>query len=260
MFDLDAFEDSIINEDNTGILLVDKPRGKTSHDMVAQARRMTGISRIGHTGTLDPLATGLLILLIGRQYTKLQTQFLKLDKEYLCVAELGRTTDSFDDDGVTQAEADWERLSKLTKEDVMKAVKSFKGTHDQTVPSFSAVKVDGKKMYELARKQRQLNARASGVDEEELLIDPDELPVREVTVFSIRLESFTKDTKNKKVFFSFRAFVSSGTYIRSLAYDIGQRLGVGATVMELRRTKIAHISVEKAQTLREKRKKPSFRL
>ena len=135
-----------------GILLVDKPTGITSHDVVYKVRKKTGVKRVGHTGTLDPLATGLLIVLVGREFTKRQTEFLKLDKDYICEAQLGVETDTYDVDGKTIKEASWEELKKITETDFKRALDNFRGEINQTVPPYSAVKIKGEKLYEKARK------------------------------------------------------------------------------------------------------------
>lgn len=240
MFDLDSFTTSFQNEDGTGIVLIDKPVGLTSHDVVARVRRQTGIKRVGHSGTLDPLATGLLIILIGRQYTKLQDVFLKQDKEYECTVQLGITTDSYDSDGQILQTAPWEKVQGVTKQAVSTALDTFIGSQMQTVPAFSAVKVGGKKMYELARKQQPI----------------ENLPSRQVTIYAIELLSFNQnavaqDESTQKVTVTFRVSTSSGTYIRSLAHDLGVQLGVGATVTALRRTKIGALGVEDAKKIDE---------
>jgi tRNA pseudouridine55 synthase len=189
---------------------------------------------------LDPLATGLLLLLVGRQYTKLQPVFLKQDKEYFCTAQLGVTTDSFDSDGTVSSKADWSQLKNIEQKDVVAVLEKFRGEQQQTVPSYSAVKIKGQKLYNLARK--------SAGGSEDLLKDI-ELPIRTVQVKELFLECFEKDEKLQHIFITFRTFVSSGTYIRSLAHDVGQQLGVGATVTALRRTKIGQIKIEKALSL-----------
>lgn len=227
---------SLRNEDGTGILLVDKPTGMTSHDVVAIARGKLGIRKIGHAGTLDPLATGLLILLVGRQYTKQQDVFMKQDKKYVCSAELGLVTDTYDIDGTVISKADWEAVKKITREQVAQVMQQFTGEIEQTVPIYSAVKVKGQKLYNLARQEEEVEV---------------ELPTRQVTIKELELLDFIKDEINQKLTISFRTFVSSGTYIRSLTHDIGQVLTVGATVTSLRRTKIGNAEVDNALSIEE---------
>lgn len=225
-----------------GMLLVDKPTGVSSHRVVNWARRLSGIKKVGHTGTLDPLATGLLIVLIGRKFTKQQEQYLKQDKEYLCTARLGLTTDSYDIDGDVIGTADWENVAHITKDQIIGIMTQFQGDIQQRVPIFSAVKRSGKKLYELAREAKHdLQAKYQA---EQILAD---LPERTVHIFELELVSLTQDTAQHMVEFQFRVHCSSGTYIRSLAHDIGQELGVGATVTALRRTKIGSHSVTQAK-------------
>lgn len=208
-----------------GIVLVDKPAGITSHDVVNRIRKATGIKKIGHAGTLDPLATGLLIILISREFTKQQAKFLKKDKQYLVTGRLGMTTDSYDIDGRVVEEVEKEKVEKISKEEIETALQSFKGEITQTVPAYSAVKVKGKKLYQLARKDK---------------IDLKRLPKRRITIQNIEMTEFDKG----KGEFILKVDCSSGTYIRSLIHDLGQKLGVGATVVQLRRTKIGKMKVE----------------
>jgi tRNA pseudouridine55 synthase len=223
-----------VNTPQTGILLIDKPTGMTSHDVVNIIRRQTGVKRVGHAGTLDPLATGLLIVLVGRESTKRQSEFLKQDKEYLCTAELGVTTDSYDADGKVLTQASWAEVGKISQEKVQTVVKNFIGEQQQTVPAYSAVKIHGQKLYEQAR---------SGE------IDLSQLPSRTVNIYELELTEFDKDSAEHKVCFTIRVKCSSGTYVRSLIHDIGQTLEVGATVTALRRTKIGALTVEQAKKL-----------
>jgi tRNA pseudouridine55 synthase len=213
-----------------GVLLVDKPAGVSSHDVVNWARRVTGVRRIGHTGTLDPLATGLLIILIGRDFTKHQVEYLKADKTYQVTALLGVTTDSYDATGQIIAKAIQENLDKITQAQLLKTLKKFTGVITQTVPPFSAVKKGGKELYKLARQGA---------------MEISSLPTREVKIFSLKPLNFSRTDDG---FWQLQLEVdcSSGTYIRSLVHDIGQELGTGAMVTELRRTKIGDISISEA--------------
>jgi len=212
---------------SAGVVLIDKPSGLTSHHIVNLVRQATGVKRVGHAGTLDPLATGLLIILISRQFTKQQSKFLKQDKQYLVTGQLGLVTDSYDTDGQVVKEAGKEEVGKVTQKDLEKALPAFTGQITQTVPAYSAVKVGGRKMYQLARKGQ---------------VDVKKLPRRQITIHSIKLVNF--DQKKKQ--FTLEVDCSSGTYIRSLVHDLGQRLGVGATVTQLRRTKIGQLLVDQA--------------
>ena len=218
----------------SGILLIDKPTGITSHDVVYQVRNKTGVRKVGHTGTLDPLATGLLIILVGREFTRRQSEFLKQDKEYLCKIQLGLETDSYDVDGQITKEVSWKELEKISQLDLEKVLDKFKGEIIQIVPAFSAVKVKGQKLYEKARRGE---------------IDKNDLPSRKVNIKELELIDFKKDEESQTIFFNIKVACSSGTYIRSIAHDVGQELGVGATVSELRRTKIGEFKLEIAATL-----------
>lgn len=215
---------------NEGILLLDKPTGLTSHDVVNVVRKKLQVKRVGHTGTLDPLATGLLIILVGRQYTKKQAEFLKQDKQYQVIIKLGLETDSYDSDGEVVKSASPDSLKKITTKKITTALKNFQGEIFQTVPSYSAVKIKGKKLYELARKKQTIA----------------KLPERTVNITHLELVSFNNQTSLLELLVG----CSSGTYIRSLAHDLGQVLKVGAHVVGLRRTKIGKISIDKAISMK----------
>jgi len=221
-------------EDKQGLLLIDKEVDWTSHDVVAKIRGITGVRRVGHAGTLDPLATGLLIILVSREFTKLQDQFMKQDKEYEVEAKFGITTDSYDSMGDIVDEMSWEEIKDLSEEKIKISMKDFLGQIEQTVPAYSAVKVNGKKLYEKARKGN---------------VDLEKLPSRVVRIYDFDLLEFNKDLITKVITAKFKTKVSSGTYIRSLIHDLGQRLQVGAHVVSLRRTKIGDISVDLATKL-----------
>lgn len=210
--------------DQRGILLVDKPTGPTSHDLVDWLRRVSGVRRVGHTGTLDPLASGLMIMLVGREFTKLQAQFLKSDKTYAVTAQLGVTSDSYDATGNILTKNDsWQNIRRVK---FQKAVNQFVGQIDQTVPIYSAVKINGEKLYDLARRGQA---------------DQIGLPARSVTIYSLRITNFSLPH------FTLEVSCSSGTYVRSLIHDIGQTLGVGAVVTALRRTQIGDYSINDAK-------------
>lgn len=210
--------------DKSGILLVDKPTGPTSHDLVDWLRRVSGVRRVGHTGTLDPLASGLMIMLVGRECTKLQDQFLKLDKTYLVTAQLGITSDSYDITG--KIEAKNENWQNLDREQLQKVVNKFLGRLEQTVPIYSAVKIKGEKLYDLARRGQA---------------DQVGLPARSVTIYSLNILDFSLP------YFTLEVSCSSGTYVRSLIHDIGQALGVGAVVTALRRVQIGEYSIDQTE-------------
>lgn len=207
----------------TGVLPVDKPEGPTSHDVVALARRALGIRRIGHTGTLDPFATGLLLLCIGPA-TRLAEYLTGLDKRYEAVARLGVATDTLDHTGEVVRRSDgWEALSP---EAVRNAFEEQRGRRLQTPPVYSAKKIGGRRAYELARK---------GV---ELAPEPVEVELHEVTV-----------TGADGADVAFRVRASSGTYVRAVARDAGESLGVGAHLVRLRRTCVGSFDVGSALPL-----------
>lgn len=198
------------------IVLMDKDPDWTSFDVVAKMRSILRIKKIGHAGTLDPFATGLLILLVGKA-TKMQDSLMLSDKVYEAEIKLGQRTDSFDKTGQVIAESD----KKISHEDILKAVKSFEGESFQLPPMFSAVKKDGKKLYELARK---------GIEVER---EPRKIIIRSINILEYGTGSF-----------KIKVHCSKGTYIRTLADDIGEKLGTYAFLRELRRTAIGEYRVE----------------
>ena len=195
----------------SGIFLVDKPVGLSSFGVVARVRRVSEVKKVGHAGTLDPMASGLLIVLVGKDYTRQADTFLKLDKSYEAEITLGATSDTADLEGLITPKSN----KKPSKADLQKCLNTFVGTIAQVPPRYSAIKIDGKRAYQKAR---------SG---EEFEIAP-----RKVTISAIKLLSYEYPKACIAV------DVSSGTYIRSLAEDIGERLGTGAYLSELRRTRI----------------------
>lgn len=221
----------------TGICLIDKAAGISSHGVVNALRRRFGIKRIGHTGTLDPLASGLMICLVGRQFTKLQDSFLKLPKSYLCMMKFGFTSDTFDKTGDVTKTAEWEKLASLTEAQAVAALATFLGQQQQQVPVFSAVKIQGEKLYQKMRKGKGLTALV--------------IPTRQVTFTELTLLAWLPNPATQSLTAQIQVTCSSGTYIRSLVHDFGQTLGVGAIVTELRRLKVGHWSVDQAQTITE---------
>jgi tRNA pseudouridine55 synthase len=215
-----------------GVHLVDKPSGPSSHTIVNYFRRQSGISRIGHTGTLDPLASGLLIILVGREFTRLQEQFLKQDKEYQVTAVLGESTDTYDSTGTTTSSSDWSQIKPITEIDVKNALQRFHGSIAQQAPIYSAIKQHGQKLYDKARLGQ--------------IVVP---PTRTVTIHQLELIAFEKDVKNQTLQVTLRVNCSSGTYIRSLVHDLGQTLRVGAHVSALRRTKIGAFTIKEASEI-----------
>jgi tRNA pseudouridine55 synthase len=212
------------------VLFIDKPSEWTSHDIVNVVRGKTGIRRVGHAGTLDPMATGLLIVLVGREATKYQDYFMHMDKSYRFTAQLGYETDTLDRTGGTTQRFNWDEFKNITKENIEEAIKHFVGTYEQQVPMYSAVRVDGQKLYALARKGKKVKP-----------------PTRIVKISAIELLNFERNETQQTITFECHVECGSGTYIRSLAHDIGQKLLVGATVTDLRRTTIGPFSVDNAQ-------------
>jgi tRNA pseudouridine55 synthase len=212
-----------------GLLLVDKPEGISSFGVVAKVRGIlrpkTGIKKIkvGHTGTLDPAATGLLVLAIG-SYTKKVPQLIKQDKTYFVTITLGKTSTTGDKEGEFTSVSD----AKPTKQDVSSSLNRFVGEIMQTPPIFSAIKINGQRAYNLARQGKEVK------------MEP-----RPVTIYAIDLIDYSYPTVK------FTCNVSSGTYIRSLAGDIGNKLGTGAYMSDLRRTKIGEFDIKEACVLQD---------
>lgn len=215
-----------------GLLIIDKPGGMTSHDVVGRVRRILGTRRVGHTGTLDPFATGVMVILVGRA-TRL-AQFLDKDeKEYEALVRFGFETDTGDRTG-ERRDAEADRLaSTLTADEVEAALVGFRGEIEQVPPMYSAKKIDGKKMYELARKGQTVERKAVRVriSELELLAPP------EIT--------------NETVRSPLRVVCSAGTYIRTLAEELGRKLGTLAHLDELRRTRSGRFAIAESLTLEE---------
>ena len=204
-----------------GLLLIDKPSGFTSSDIVAIARRALHTKCIGHSGTLDPLATGLLILLVQRRATRLQNQFLKLDKVYRATLKLGTDTDTWDAAGTPVQTFP---VPELTPEKIRAAMQTLTGEVKQQIPPFSAKKINGQKMYDLARQGTPVQDRFN-----------------QVRIFAWSgLEFDYKDT------LSFTLHCSCGTYVRSLARMLAQALGTTGHLTALRRLSIGPFSVEDA--------------
>lgn len=215
-----------------GVLAVDKPSGISSHTVVNWARKVFGIRKIGHTGTLDPLASGLLVLLIGREFTKKQAYYLRQDKEYIVTARLGIETDTYDSMGRTVAVCDWEQITGISSSEIKKVCASFIGISQQRVPAFSAVKQGGEKMYDLALAGK---------------VEASELPSRSITIHVLSVLDSMIDAEHTARYVTIRVACGSGTYIRSLIHDVGKLLGCGACVTELRRTAIGTMTVSDAE-------------
>ncbi len=212
--------------DLAGILLVDKPAGLTSHDVVARVRRVTGEGRVGHAGTLDPMATGLLVLLVG-PYTRLEPYLSSAEKEYTAAIAFGSSTDTDDAEGTVIASAPVPP-GVLDADYAAEVLHGFLGASMQLPPSYSAIKVGGAVAHRAAR---------SG--------SPLELAERSINVLSAELLGVEAETATWNVAFR----VSKGTYIRALARDIGERLGVPAHLAGLRRTASGTLRLEDAQPL-----------
>jgi|TARA_B110000196_G_scaffold16509_1_gene13032 tRNA pseudouridine55 synthase len=212
------------NDDPIGVLLVDKPQGMTSHDIVARMRRVFRIKKIGHAGTLDPMATGLLLILVGKA-TKVSQFLMSMDKEYTGTVKLGEATDSQDADGEI---VETKTVPELTQADVEKEMATFMGDQYQTPPMFSAKKVNGQKLYKLARQGKTIEREARVIHVSRYDILDFNLPEVSIIVGS-----------------------SKGTYIRTLAHDLGERLGCGGHLCALRRTQVGKFRIEDANTLEE---------
>lgn len=205
-----------------GILLVDKPRDHTSHDVVARLRGKLKMRRIGHAGTLDPMATGLLIILVGKA-TSASQYLISLDKEYEGTIELGKVTDTQDADGEVM---ETRPVPPLTEADVKAAMAGFLGDQYQMPPMYSAIKIDGVPLYKSARKGAEV-----------------EREPRFIRVMNWELTRFALPHLD------FRMRVTKGTYVRTLAHDLGQKLGTGAHLAALRRTASDKFHVSHALTI-----------
>ena len=214
-----------------GLVMIDKPTDWTSHDVVAKVRKAVGTKKVGHAGTLDPLATGLLVLGI-ESGTKLLTFLVGADKTYEATIRLGQQTVSDDSQSEVIYVADADKISKLTESEIQAEVAKLSGVIMQTPSSVSAIKVDGKRAYDLVRAGEQV-----------------ELKAREVTIHSFEVLSVSKQEDFLDL--AVRVECSSGTYIRAIARDLGAALGVGGHITSLRRTKVGHFDVAEANSLEE---------
>lgn len=224
------------------ILLVDKPKGVTSFDVIRLLRKKLNIKKMGHAGTLDPAASGLMIIGIGKGTKKL-AEYIKLDKEYMAEILVGTETDSDDLDGEIIKEiniSSTEAAETFSNEKVSAALTTMTGNLNLPVSAYSAIKKDGVPFYKkayLAKKQGKS-------------IDEKELPIREMKVYKSRLEDIKYENKDKKVVLTVVFTVGSGTYIRSLAKELGRRLGeYPATIKNLKRTKIGEFKIADAINL-----------
>jgi tRNA pseudouridine55 synthase len=211
-----------------GLLLIDKPKTWTSFDVVNYVRRIVATgngtkpknTKVGHTGTLDPLATGLLVLVVGKEYTRRAGEFSKLDKTYEVTMKLGETSTTADDEGEKTAVSD----TIPTEKAVLEALERLQGQIMQVPPAYSAMKVNGQRAYKLAREGKEVVLEA-----------------RPVTIHSNELTSYDYP------FVQFTSHVSSGTYIRSLVEDLGKLLETGAYMSDLRRTSIGEFELSEAR-------------
>lgn len=211
----------MLKQMNNGLLVVNKPKGMTSRDVVNKVCRKFNTKSVGHIGTLDPLAEGVLVCLIGK-YTKLANILTNHDKEYIASFKLGVLTDTLDITGNVLKEG----KKDFSKDEIINALNHFKGTYNQEVPIYSAVKVNGKKLYEYARNNIDVK-----------------LPSKIVNIYDIELI----DIKDEII--SIKCKVSKGTYIRSLIRDIGAFLGTYATMTSLVRTTLGNFNIDEAYTL-----------
>lgn len=211
--------------ENKGILIVNKPQDFTSFDVVAKLRRIAGTRRIGHGGTLDPMATGVLPVFIGGA-TKAVNFAISQDKEYIAGFQLGVSTDTQDCTGTVLCHSE----KRVDTEQVKQALECFKGKIMQLPPMYSAIRVDGKRLYELARKGSKI-----------------ERPKREITIFEIELLSFNEE----KQLGLFRVLCSKGTYVRTLCHDLGEELGTYGMMSSLLRTRAGQYTLVQSHSLEE---------
>ena len=220
-------------QDLSGVLVVDKPEGPTSHDVVTLTRRVLGVSRIGHTGTLDPMATGVLPLVIGRA-TRLAQFLTASDKSYEATIAFGRTTDTYDARGREVARC----AQRPTREQLDAAVARFRGEFEQTPPAYSAKNIDGERSYELARKAH----------EGRVFRDPATATAEGRHASRRETSRWCRSTATRR---RLSMTVTAGFYVRSLAHDLGEALGCGAVLVALRRTRSGEFGLEPAVPLAE---------
>lgn len=205
-----------------GIYLINKPRGRSSFSIVAQVRRLSGIKKVGHAGTLDPEAEGLLIVLVGKDFTRQAEKYSKLDKTYKFTIKLGENSTTDDEEGEKQLVSD----RKPTLEEIESVTKDLTGEINQTPPVYSAIKIDGQRAYKLARKGEKVD-----------------IPERKVNISKFEI------LKYKYPYVELEADVSSGTYIRSLARSIGEQLKTGAYCTQIVRTRVGEFELTDALTI-----------
>lgn len=210
--------------ENGTILNINKPKGLTSFDVVRRVRKLTGVKKVGHAGTLDPFATGVLLILVGRGATKQSNALMELRKQYSAVIRFGLQTDSHDITG----EVAFDQNVEIVTESVENLLPKYTGTIEQIPPMFSAKKVNGKKLYKLARQGKTIER------------EPNSVTIYEIKCAKINSRDYTFDIS-----------CSKGTYIRSLARDFGEDLDTGACVIELERTAVGAYTIEDAMSLKE---------
>ena len=211
-----------------GIIVINKPKGYTSHDVVAKVKKILNIKKVGHTGTLDPNATGVLPLLLN-DGTKLSKYLIEHDKEYEVVLKLGIKTDTADVEGNVVKEDNF-KLGSITEEKMSEVLKSFIGIQEQIPPMYSAIKVKGKKLYEYARSGETI-----------------EVKPRKIEIYNIELLGVSNNENE----LSFRVECSKGTYIRSLCEDIAEKIGTLGYMKELKRTKVGTFNINSSIGLEE---------
>jgi len=204
------------------VINLDKDYGITSHNAATAVKRLFKVRKAGHAGTLDPIATGVLLICLN-EATKITGYLSDLDKEYIMTAKLGESTDTYDSEGKASNSADF---SHLRLEDIEKTIQQFTGEIEQIPPMHSAIKISGKPLYKLARKGIEIERKP-----------------RKVSIYLIKI------LKYQSPFLTLKVSCSKGTYIRSLCNDIGEALGVGAHITELTRTKIGHFSIDNSAKL-----------
>jgi tRNA pseudouridine55 synthase len=214
-----------------GLVLIDKPTSWTSHDVVAKVRKVVGTKKVGHAGTLDPLATGLLVLGI-ESGTKLLTFLVGADKTYEATIRLGQQTISDDSESEVITSASTDAIAKISDGDISREIQKLSGVIMQTPSSVSAIKVAGKRAYDLVRAGEEVQLKS-----------------REVNIYNFEMLSATRVSGFLDV--QVRVECSSGTYIRALARDLGNSLGIGGHITALRRTKVGHFEVSEANSIEE---------
>lgn len=216
------------------VFAINKPTGMTSHDVVAIVRRKTGVKRVGHGGTLDPLAEGVLVIAVGRENTKLLSKYVKGDKEYIATLKLGYISETDDSEGpIRKYKSNRNNSSTFgvpTTEDIRHCIKKFIGHISQTPPIYSAVKVNGKEAYKYARKGKAL---AKKLEPREVFIKKIEIIKYDYPLLELKVEC------------------GSGVYIRSLARDLGESLNAGAYLEKLVRTRVGEFTLAKALKIEE---------